>query len=247
MGITLCQSDKRQAKKGFMANQKIKFDQYKVRGKRRDYEVIVLPRKKYMWAFYDDFDRQFEIDGNVGAYRYVKYALAILINDPTKIVYLPIRGQAIGKYYQDNSYDAVLTRPELQLRRSEWVCLRRQLDRAHRMENYVLRYEPEKLCDEWAKWRENRYNYRGKNREKQEVNTMADDTVFISYWRDAYLAAHDRIVCAMREPLSEPSEPIFTDITNYPYLGWILTPASIRNMEEKARTNDQHSQRGTEG
>ena len=45
----------------------------------------------------------------------------------------------------------MLCRPELQLRRSEWVNLRPQLDRNHRMENYVLRYDPQKLCDEWVK------------------------------------------------------------------------------------------------
>ena len=44
---------------------KLTFEQYLVRGKHRDFHVVVFPRKKYMWAFYDNFDRQYEIDGGV--------------------------------------------------------------------------------------------------------------------------------------------------------------------------------------
>lgn len=84
-------------------------------------------------------------------YRLLKYALAILAADPRKIIYFPLVSRELGNSAWGNCYDAVLCRPELQLRRSEWVNLRRQLDRNHRMENYVLRYDPQKLCDEWAK------------------------------------------------------------------------------------------------
>ncbi len=216
-----------------MSQKKIKFDQYMVRGKHRDFHVIVLCTTRYMWAYWDDFDKQYEIDGDTEAYHLIKYALAILINDPTKIIYLPIRNQGIGEYFHNNSYDAVLTRPELQLRRSEWVNLRRQLDRAHRIENYVLRYDPDILCDAWSKYTSDEY-YKMQHREKQEVNTVLGDTMFVSYLKDSYLAVHNDVVRTLEKPLNEPSEPVFGINQNHPYWGWILTPTSIKNMEREA-------------
>ena len=50
-----------------MSQKKIKFDQYLVRGKRRDFHVIVLRTTRYMWAYWDDFDKQYEIDGDTEA------------------------------------------------------------------------------------------------------------------------------------------------------------------------------------
>ena len=134
-----------------MKKSKNKFQQYQVRGKHKNFQVIMFPRQKYMWAYYEGFDGRYEIDGDAQTYRLLKYALAILAADPRKIIYFPLVSRELGNSAWGNCYDAVLCRPELQLRRSEWVDLPRQLDRNHRMENYVLRYEPQKLCDEWAK------------------------------------------------------------------------------------------------
>ena len=81
-----------------MRREKIKFDQYKVQGKYRDFQVIVFPRKKYLWAYFEDFDEAYEIDGDPEAYRLMKYAMAILVTDPNKIIYLPIRNQPLGNF-----------------------------------------------------------------------------------------------------------------------------------------------------
>lgn len=210
-----------------MKHGKIKFDQYIVRGKHRDFQVIVFPRKKYMWAYYEGFDGAYEIDGDPEAYRLMKYAMAILAVDPNKIIYLPIRNQALGTFCWDNCYDAVLYRPELQLRRSEWVHLRRQLNCSHRVENYVLRYEPQKLYDEWntVEGSSQKYNYW--KREKQEVKTMQDDTIFMALLKETCLLYHSRIVEVMKDGVPEyPSNPAGE-------LGWILSPRILKETEEK--------------
>ena len=110
-----------------MSRQKIKIPQYLVRGKHRDFQVLRFPELTYGWAYWDcDFGR-YEIDGDYETFQWLKYAMAALIASPDKILYFPIRKKIAGSYYCEN-YDAVLTRPELQFRRSEWISLRRQLD-----------------------------------------------------------------------------------------------------------------------
>lgn len=210
-----------------MKQGKIKFDQYTVRGKHRDFQVIVFPKKKYMWAYYEDFDKAYEIDGDSEAYRQMKYAMAILAADPNKIIYLPIRNQPLGNICWDVCYDAVLCRPELQLRRSEWVRLRRQLNCHHQVENYVLHYMPKKLCDEWNKIENSLSKYDCCRREKQEAKTMQDDTVFMVLLKETCLQYHSRIVELMKGGVPEyPSYPVGE-------LGWILSPRAIREAEEK--------------
>ena len=125
--------------------EKIKIPQYLVRGKHRDFHVLCFPKLEHAWA-YDEFDYQrYEIDGGYETYLWLKYAMAALIASPDKIIYFPSR-KTSGRYLLP-SYDAVFTRMELQFRRSEWVRLRSQLDKAHRIENYRLQYHQDKLCD----------------------------------------------------------------------------------------------------
>ena len=180
-----------------MKQEKIKFDQYIVRGKHRDFQIIVFPKKKYMWAYYEGFDEAYEIDGDVDAYRLMKFAMAILAVDSNKIIYLPIRNNELGNYSWGTTYDAVLCRPELQLRRSEWVRLRRQLDCHHRVGSYVLRYESKKLCDEWEKINCTQRKIRFRKYEKSEINALQDDTVFLVLLKETCLLYHSRIVEVM--------------------------------------------------
>lgn len=178
-----------------------------------------------MWAYYEGFDGAYEIDGNVDAYRLLKFAMAILSVDPDKIIYLPIRNNELGNASWGATYDAVLCRPELQLRRSEWVRLRRQLDQQHRVENYVLRYEPKKLCDAWTKVTSPQRKNRFRNDGKLEINALQDDTVFLVLLKETCLLYHARIVELMAGGVPEyPSVPASE-------LGWILSPRILREME----------------
>ena len=182
-----------------------------------------------MWAYYERFDGAYEIDGDVEAYRLMKFAMAILTVDPDKIIYLPIRNNEIGNYSWGTTYDAVLCRPELQLRRSEWVRLRRQLDCHHRVESYVLRYEPKKLCDEWEKVSGPQRKICFRKYEKQEINRLQDDTVFLVLLKETCLLYHSRIVELMEDGVPEyPSVPASE-------LGWILSPRVLREMENNMK------------
>lgn len=208
---------------------KIKIEQYHVQGKWRNYQVLVFPKPNYMWAFYDDFDEQYEIDGDIDAFQYVKYAMAALIACPEKIVYFPIRSKSIFKCYEEN-YDAVIMRPEAQLKRSEWVHLRRQLDRAHRINNFVLDYNSDKLCAYCEKNATHRY-YDAYSRKKQEVNELLGSTVFMTLLEDSGYTCHQWVTKAeqQEEILREPSDPIYT---RFGYFGWMLAQSSIEEMLE---------------
>ena len=76
-----------------MRNRKIKIPQYLVRGKHRDFHVLVFPRLKYAWAYYcgDDFLYDYAVDTDIVGCKWLRYAMATLIAAPDKIVYFPIR------------------------------------------------------------------------------------------------------------------------------------------------------------
>ena len=162
-----------------MKVKKIRFEQYRVRGKHRDFEVLVFTRRRYMWAYHDNDDDVYAIDGNHAGYELVKYALATLIADPNKIIYFPIRDNKLDGIFSER-YDAVLTRTELQFRRSEWIKLRRQLNKAHRIENFVLRYDPDRLLAYAKRYEKDSESWKVWQKEKQEVSALWGDTVFIT-------------------------------------------------------------------
>ena len=76
-----------------MRNRKIKIPQYLVRGKHRDFHVLVFPRLKHAWAYYcgDDFLYDYAVDTDIVGCKWLRYAMAALIAAPDKIVYFPIR------------------------------------------------------------------------------------------------------------------------------------------------------------
>lgn len=124
---------------------KVKIPQYLVRGKHRDFYVLCFPKLEHAWAYDEKSYNRYEIDGGYEIYLWLKYAMVTLIASPDKSIYFPIR--KTSDRYLVLSYDAVLTRMELQFRRSEWVRLRRQLNKAHRIKDYCLQYDQEKLGD----------------------------------------------------------------------------------------------------
>ena len=229
-----------------MKVKKIKFEQYRVRGKHREFEVLVFPRSEHMWAYYEKFDERYEIDGDLAAYQFVKYALATLVADPNKLIYFPIRGGSVNGYYKQN-YDAVLFRPELQFRRSEWIRLRRQINKAHQIGNFVLRYDPESLCRYKAEFHGDKAYYKALRQRRFEVNTLVGDTVFLSPLKETCLGWLASIIGAEhKERLSEPSQMIGSENSYYlgngisfyyptsEILGWILTGKTVWEMYHEA-------------
>lgn len=89
---------------------------------------------------------------------------------------------------------AVLTRPELQFRHSQWIALRRQLDVPHKVGNYRLRYDEDRLIHTLDGFEQSRWNYRTMKKLKQEANTMQGDTVFLTLLRESCLFYYQGII-----------------------------------------------------
>lgn len=77
-----------------MKTRKIKIPQYLVRGKHRDFHVLVFPKLEHAWAYYEFDYQRYEIDGGYETYLWLKCAMAALIASPDRILYFPVR-QAI--------------------------------------------------------------------------------------------------------------------------------------------------------
>ena len=158
---------------------KVKIDKYSVYGKKRLYEILVFPARKYMWAYYphpgEDF---YMIDGNGEALRNLAIAFAILAEDPSKIIYFPIKKIENEEHFWD-SFHLVLIRPELQFRHSEWFRLKGRLDKKHWTGKYVFPYDPQKLAD-YEKRIFNQWNfrYKMKQEEKNYTEEILGDVMF---------------------------------------------------------------------
>lgn len=174
---------------------KLKVDQYKIYNKGCVHKVIVFPRLEHAWA-YDDFpeDDQLMLDGSPEFFHQIHHALAALIADPSLIIYFPIKHPKETRFGGHMTYDAVLLRPELQFRRSEWYDIKSKLDKKHWVGKYTIRHNVKKLEDLWEKedkqkpWRYTRENV---------VEELLGDTVFLVLPEIACLDYHSNITFAM--------------------------------------------------
>ena len=209
--------------------EKIKIPQYLVRGKHRNFYVLRFPELEYAWAYYEfDFQR-YEIDGGYETYTWLKYAMAALIDSPDRIIYFPIRKPFDQHFFP--SHDAVFTRMELQFRRSEWVNLRRQLNKAHQVQNYCLQYNQEKLCAFLDGFRESDQYYRAKKQLKLEANTLLGDTIFLTMIKENCYLTHADICDALEcDDIDELGFSVH-GFQNY-VIGFFLPKKAVRFMIE---------------
>lgn len=146
--------------------QKIKLDKYAVYEKGRLYEVIVFPFIRYMYAYSrtgGDHDRDgCQIDAGRDAYTYLCYALAILAEDPGKLLYFPCKQTGYDGYFSHN-YNVIFCRPDLQFRRSLWTRIKKKLDKKHWQGKYILQYDREKFYDYFENVLVRKYGYRDQN------------------------------------------------------------------------------------
>lgn len=177
-----------------------------------------------MWAYYDNDDDVYAVDGNPAAYQLIKYAMAVLIADPNKIIYFPIWDNDLNGRFPER-YDAVFTRTELQFRRSEWNKLRRQLNRSHRIENYVLRYDPESLLRYGKTLKASSTYWKYYHKEKQEVSVLWGNTVFLTRLKQTCLECLAHIF-ELEEKHDFECLPVIGS-------GWYFTNGWIKYLQEQ--------------
>lgn len=171
--------------------QKIKIDCFSVHGKKRNYDILLFPAEKYMWAYDphpgEDF---FMIDGDKKALRNLSAAFAILSVDPSKIIYFPIR-KNVGETFFWESTHLLLMRPELQFRRSEWFRLKKCLDRKHWVGKYKFAYSPQKLVEYIEKiWKCWNFSDVDNKEKKIYVEEIIGDVMFLVVPKNVCLTYH---------------------------------------------------------
>lgn len=173
--------------------EKIKYEQYLVKGKNnRYYHIIKLPEPEYA-EIYDDhvWDTFAGLDADENSYRMLGKAISLLYVNPTKILYLPKpKNESVYCFTRE----LVIARPELQLRRSEWVNLRRQISKRTRIENFVYDYDEEWLFEESEKYQNQTWYDLGK-----KVENIEGNTAFWIYSKDRCLIYHNDIIESVNE------------------------------------------------
>jgi len=173
---------------------KLKFPQYKVRGKHRDYYVVAFPNYPYMWPNYEKDDREYIIDTDAAGWQQLRYAIAILLQAQDRIIYFPTKNNNRIYPWGDDyeNYDMVLTVSGLHFRRSEWVRLRRQLKPANRVQNFALSYKPEEIVAQAEKIA---YDWHYWQLEKKMVKKVLGNSAFFclpeKYYYNSFAASLD--------------------------------------------------------
>lgn len=219
---------------------KYKFDEYKITEKSREYSVIVFPKVEYMWAF-DDYPEEncYMVDGTAYAYKLLKLACAILVSSPDKIIYFPCKQEGIGHFYRDN-YNFVLCTPQVQLRRSSWIRIRRKISRSTWQGKYKLCYDRKKLDDyciknymEWYQKRVCEWEYAlkavsGKEIDRFHVEELVGDTLFMVLGKAECYFNHYLI----GKDLDEYGDLDYVGARTA--FGWIITKKGIEDMKCRA-------------
>lgn len=178
---------------------KFKVDKYEIYNRGRTFTVLKFPRTENAWAFDDAPEEdQLMLDGCPEFMQHVHHALAALIENPNLIIYFPIK-HPDEKTYGDNpmTYDAVILRPELQFRRSDWLTLRRKLDQKHRKGTYTICHDVKKL-DDWCE-----KHYAGKHwfyrqLDKRKIEEIRDETVFLVLPKELMYLYHSRMTDGLK-------------------------------------------------
>lgn len=126
--------------------------QYKIRGKKRYYDILMFPKYENAWARYNEEDDVYWIDAPCEYYKFVAIAIAIMVKDPDKIIYFPIMHKHNEKNFFSPllSCDMVLVTPHLQFKFSEWFDLKSRIDKNHFAGIYTIDIDND--------WFENEYN-----------------------------------------------------------------------------------------
>lgn len=206
---------------------KYKFDRYKVYNKGKIWTVLIAPCETATWAFDCVDEDQLMIDSGPSGMKQLQRCLAILANDPSVIIYLPIKKPGDDYYGAHMTFDAVLVRPELQFKVSEWYDIKSKLDKKHWVGKYILKHNEKKLNDLWDR------NYRHKMwlaEHQNIVEKLLGDTVFLVLPRPVCLEYHKDISAAMEIYL--PTD----DFGTHAGIGYIIPDCFTKGYQNNNET-----------
>ena len=181
---------------------KVKFKQYRVRGKNRYYDILVPNITENCWTYYESWEDGFEIDADTKSYKQIMYACALLSISKTKIIYLPTYKPFDKAYFSYFNYDAVLLRPETGLRLSDWRRIKPNINRKHQIQDYVLQYDEKMFREIYNRtpdgkydiWRNQYgYDYSWRVREPYSIQTANDRIEKKCMWAETYIELNSSI------------------------------------------------------
>lgn len=229
-----------------------KVDEYKIFEKGREYSVLVFPKVEHMWAFDDDpEDYRYMVDGSAYAFKLLKLACAILIESPDKIIYFPCKQDGIGRYYSEN-FHLVLCTPQVQLRRSRWVQIRRKIGKLTWAGKYRLQYNRKKLDDYCEKnlmqWYDNnsatgdrvRKIVVEKKIKQQHIEEVVGDTLFLVMGKEE---------CYYYNYTTGASLDKHRDgnlVGTCSAFGWILSARGLESVKTWAKQEREEEERGSD-
>lgn len=217
--------------------EKIKIDRYIVHEKGKDYEILLFPFIKNMWAFDDHPEENcLMVDGCKEAFHWLKYAFAILANYKDKIIYFPCK-QEMKCYYKTN-YNLVLCRSELQFRRSRWFKIKDKLDKKHYAGKFILNYDRKKLDDYYTGGFDNKYSMEDWHENglhfqyhiinqlyENRIEDILGDTIFFVLDRREYYDWHYHTARDLDDYSSGLNCQCWSSI------GWIISDANIKKIQ----------------
>lgn len=234
-----------------MTKRIIKIDEYHVYEKGREYEILVFPFIKHMWAYDNSAEWGYvRIDGTAKAHYLMCYALDILARNKNKIIYFPCKQEGIGGIYHKN-WSLVMCRPELQLRRSLWFKIKKNLDKKHLTGRFKYTFDPDrsigyfrdiipkkfKTEDDWVIHGEKRISHY-KKKYDHHVEEVIGDTAFLVLTKEECFQRHFDTLIALRD--NPNPYGIGWDGLEYAGIGYILGNKYLANLYKEKRKDEEY-------
>ena len=197
---------------------------YQILQHRTPHNTFAFPYHTNVWAYYEGDYGDYKVDGDTTFYTTLLQALAILYNDPTKILYFPISKPAPVPPLNCEAYNLVLVRPELQFQRHDWKKIRTHLYKQHYIGDFTYSYSSQKMIDEYStfmksdrRWKKSPY-YEDR---KDYVEELYANTLFLVLPKEVYLHFYVRAYEILNHILQDNKRYIDQSDPFYVGIGWI--------------------------
>ena len=167
------------------------------------------------------------------------HALGVLIADPSKIIYFPIKKAKpyIRPTYEN--YHLVMARPELQFKRSRWFDIKGRIDRRHWVGKYTFNYNEQKLLDFYEKYKDSDLYWKKPcypDRRKDYVEQLIGDTVFLILPKEVCYHYHHFAAESLSDAIKGIPNAYDDEYGDFVEIGWLLPDVLAKKELEKAST-----------